>query len=294
MNWSLVQAFLALAEHGSISAAARKIGVTQPTLGRHIHAFEDALGIEVFKRHPRGFSLTEAGEKLLPAARQMQAAMAEITRKAETEAGAKTGTVRIAASIHVAHHVLPQIIAELRAEAPEIELVIHASDDSDNLLFREADIALRMYRPTQLGLITRHIADARIGAFAAQSYVARRGRPGALGDFKRHDMVGFDRSPLIRAELIRLGLEEKDLRFPVRCDNQTAYWELVCAGCGIGFTQVETGRRDPRVTELEMPFIELPTLPLWLTAEESVRHLPRVAVVWDHLAWTLGRHFARY
>ncbi len=293
MDWSRVQAFLAVAEHGSVAGAARALGHSQPTLGRHIRDFEGALGIEVFQRHRRGFSLTQAGTRLLPAARQMQAAMAEIARNAEAEAAQASGTVRLAASVHIAHHVLPRIIAALRAEAPEIDVVIHASDDSDNLLFREADIALRMYRPTQLDLIARHIADVPIGAFASLDYVRRRGQPGGLEDFKRHDLVGYDRSPLIRQELEKLGLSEEDLNFPVRCDNQTAYWELVCAGCGIGFTQVETGRREPRVTELPLP-VDLPSLPIWLTAHETVRRIPRVARVWDHLAPSLAADFARY
>lgn len=290
-DWSRAQAFLAVAEHGSLSAAARAIGQSQPTLGRHIKSFETALGVELFHRHARGFSLTDAGARVLPAARRMHAAMSDMALVAETEASQDVGTVRIACSVHVAHYVLPQIVSELRRTAPQIDLVIDASDDSENLLFREADIALRMYRPTQLDLIARHIADIPIGAFAAISYLDTFGRPRTAQDLRDHALVGYDQSPLIRNELRRLGVAEAELRFPVRCDNQTAYWELVRAGCGIGFTQVITGRRDPMLEEIPLDFA-LPHLPLWITAYEPVRHIPRVATIWTALTEALLAQFA--
>lgn len=293
LDWSRVQAFLAVAEHGSLSAAARALGQSQPTLGRHIKSFEEDLGVEVFHRHARGFSLTEAGERMVPAARKMQTAMHDIVLAADTGANQDTGTVRIACSVHVAHHVLPPIIAELRQTAPGIDLVIDASDDSENLLFREADIALRMYRPRQLDLITRHIADIPMGAFAAVSYLDARGRPSSTADLRHHDLIGYDQAPLIRNELARLGILESDLHFPVRCDNQTAYWQLVRAGCGIGFSQVDTGRRDPAVEQVPLGF-DLPNLPLWLTAHEAVRRIPRVDMIWTLLAQALGARFAPY
>lgn len=291
MDWSHIQAFLAVVDHGSLSAAARALGQSQPTLGRHIKSFEAALGIEVFTRHARGFALTEAGKRLLPTARAMRQAMHDLARTAEAEARQDTGLVRIACSVHVAHYVLPEIIATLRTHAPGIDLVIDASDESENLLFREADIALRMYRPTQLDLIARHITDIPIGAFAARSYLDRRGRPTTMDALRAHDLVGFDLAPQIRTELARLGMSEDSLRFPVRCDNQTAYWELVRAGCGIGFSQIDTARRDPLVEQVPLS-LDLPALPMWLTAHQTVRRIPRVATVWDHLAQTLSARFA--
>lgn len=293
LDWSRVQAFLAVAEHGSLSAAARALGQSQPTLGRHIKSFEDELGVEVFHRHARGFSLTEAGERMVPAARKMQTAMNDIVLAADAGANQDTGTVRIACSVHVAHHVLPPIIAELRQTAPGIDLVIDASDDSENLLFRESDIALRMYRPRQLDLITRHIADITLGAFAATSYLDARGRPSSTEDLMHHDLIGYDRAPLIRNELARMGISEDALHFPVRCDNQTAYWQLVRAGCGIGFSQLDTGHRDPDVEHVPLGF-DLPKLPLWLTAHETVRRIPRVDKVWTLLAQALTARFAPY
>ena len=293
LDWSRVQSFLAVAEHGSLSRAAKELSLTQPTLGRHVRDFETAVGFEVFHRHAKGLALTAAGAKLLAPARAMQAAMNALTLSAEADDSAKQGVVRIASSVHVAHYVLPPIIATLREDAPDIEIVIHASDDSENLLFREADIALRMYRPHQLELVTRHIADIPIGAFATKAYLDRRGRPRAIADLMSHDLVGYDQSPLIRDEMRRLGLDFYAARFAVRCDNQTAYWELVRAGCGIGFTQVETGRSDPNLEQLSLG-LDLTPLPIWLTAHETVRRIPRVAQIWDLLAHALTARFGRY
>lgn len=282
-DWSLVQSFLAVAETGSLSAAATFLGQSQPTLGRHIKTLETALEADLFERHPRGLRLSGVGARLLPAAERMRAAMADLETLAETEAGRPGGTVRIACSVFVAHHVLPPVIARLRQAAPEIALVVHPSDDSDNLVFREADIALRMYRPEQLGLVTRRIAEISMGAFAARDYIQRRGRPGTLEDLFGHDVVGYDRVTLMIDVMARLGVEISAEDFAVRTDNQSAYWELVRAGCGVGFTQAHLGRSDPLVEELFLG-IDIPSLPIWLTAQEDVRRIARVDRIWDLLA----------
>lgn len=281
-DWSLVQSFLAVADTGSLSAAAKQLGHSQPTLGRHIKALEDALGTELFHRHTRGFSLTDTGVHMLPAARQMAAAMAQIALVAEAGSARVEGTVRIACSVFAAHHLLPHIVAHIRAQEPAISVVVQASDDSDNLLFREADIALRMYRPRQLDLITRHVLDIPLGVFAARSYVQRRGRPSTVKEMHSHDLVGYDRLTLILDAMAAMGIPAKPEDFPVRTDNQTAYWELVRAGAGIGFVQAPVGRADPSVVEIDIG-LELPALPVWLTAHEAVRRTPRVSRVWELL-----------
>lgn len=282
-DWSLIQSFLAVAETGSLSSAATALGHSQPTLGRHIKTLEATLGTELFHRHARGLVLTDVGTQVLPAARAMRAAMAQIALAAEAHSDSHSGTVRIACSVFAAHHILPPLIDHARQCEPDISIVVHASDDSDNLLFREADIALRMYRPKQLELVALHIGDIRMGVFAAHSYLQRRGVPQSPDDLRHHDLVGFDQSTLILDAMAALGLEATAEDFPVRCDNQTAYWQLVCAGCGIGFTQMRTGRDDPRVQELPLD-LPLPSLPLWLTAHEVVRRTPRVDRIWGVLA----------
>lgn len=281
-DWSLVQSFLAVAEAGSLTGAAQALEQSQPTVGRHIKDLEDQLGAELFLRHPRGLSLSQLGEEILPMARQMQVAMAQISVQAEAGSAQIAGTVRIACSVFAAHHVLPPVVAQLRSAEPEISIVLQPSDDSENLTFREADIAVRMYRPRQLDLVTRRIADIDMGTFAAKSYIQRRGAPTTIQELFDHDVVGYDQSPLMVRAMRDMGHEITPEAFAVRTDNQSAYWELVRTGCGIGFTQAHLGRSDPMMQELNLG-IDIPALPIWLTARQDVRRIPRVDRIWDLL-----------
>lgn len=283
MDWSLVQSFLAVAETGSLSAAAAALGQSQPTLGRHIKSLEAALGSALFRRRPRGLELTSFGAEIQPAAQAMRMAAQHITNAAELESGELGGTVRIACSVFAAHHILPKVLAEIRTQAPGIALVLQASDDTDNLTFREADIALRMYRPNQDGLIAKKIADIEMSVFAAHSYIQRKGRPETLETLFEHDVVGYDQSPLMIDAVAEFGYQITPDAFCVRTDNQSAYWELVRAGCGIGFSQAHLGRGDPVVEELALD-IPIPALPVWLTTHEDVRRIPRVDHIWNMLA----------
>ncbi|THH36204.1 LysR family transcriptional regulator [Aliishimia ponticola] len=288
LDWTLIQSFLAVAEAGSMSAAAQQLGQSQPTVGRHVKALETALGVELFQRHSRGLRLTAMGAQVLPAAEDMRRAMTQIALAAEAEAGTLEGEVRIACSAYAAHYVLPPIIADIRAAEPAISIILHASDDTKNLTFREADIAVRMYRPTQLDLVARHIGELPIGVFAARSYLDRRGRPGSLAELMTHDLVGFDRTRLILEGMKAAGLSVSPSDFATRCDNQSAYWALLRAGCGIGFGQMNVGRSDPLIEEIKIDGVVLPALPVWLTAMETVRRLPRVDRVWQLLVDGLG------
>ena len=283
IDWSLIRAFVAVAEKGSLSAAARALSSSQPTVGRQVREMEAALGVELFHRHAKGLSLTLTGMQVLPAAQAMRDAAGEIALIAAGKDTGVNGTVRITASVIVAHFVLPPILARLRAEAPGIEIDLVATDATENLLFREADIAVRMYRPEQLDVITRHICDLPLGLFAAKSYLERRGRPETLEELSHHDWVGYDRSDLMIRGMREMGWEVERDFFATRTDDQAGNWQLIAAGCGIGIAQIATGRSDPRVEQL-FPDLETPTLPVWLTAHEAMRRLPRVGRVWDALA----------
>lgn len=287
-DWSLIQSFLAVAQTGSLSAGARASGRSQPTLGRHITALEQALGASLFDRHARGLTLSDTGTRLLPMALQMRSAMNQITLTVAGQSQVLDGTVRITASVFASHHLLPPILAHIRAVEPAIQLDLVPSDATENLLFREADIAVRMYRPTQLDIVTRHIADLGLGVFAARSYLDRAGRPECLQDILDHDLVGYDRNDLILHTMAAMGWTVTRDDFAVRCDNQTTYWELIRAGCGIGFSQASIGRVDPLLEELSFD-LEIPPLTVWLAAHQAMRQTPRIRRVWDLLAEGLKR-----
>lgn len=285
-DWTLIQSFLAVAETGSLSGAARQLNRSQPTLGRHIKTLEQELGAALFNRHPRGLSLSPTGVQVFPMARQVQDQMYAISLTAAGQSQDLQGTVRITASIFASHHVLPPILAEIRHLEPAIELELVPNDSSENLLFRAADIAVRMYRPTQLDIVARHVTDLQLGIFAAHSYLDRAGHPQTAEDLWQHDLVGYDQNDLIVRTIRDLGWEVSHASFATRCDHQSTYWELVRAGCGIGFSQTLVGRADPLVQELDLG-IGIPPLPVWLAAHGTLRQTPRVSRVWDHLAHRL-------
>ncbi|SFR46140.1 transcriptional regulator, LysR family [Yoonia tamlensis] len=282
LDWSLVQAFLAVAEGGSLSAAARMLNASQPTLGRQIKALEVQLRAELFHRQPRGYALTSTGADLVAPARAMRDAVQQIALTAAGQQARLAGSVRISASVAVAADHLPAIVARIRQLEPQIEIEIAPTDDSHNLLFREADIALRMYRPTQLDLVTKHLGDVALGMFAARTYLQTHGQPRGIDDILDHEFVGYDHDDRIIAGFRAAGLDVDRSFFKIRCDHHATYWALVRAGCGIGFAQRVIGQADPAVALIDLGF-PLPKLPIWLTAHAAMRQTPRIKRVWDLL-----------
>lgn len=282
-DWTLIRSFLAVAEAGSLSGAARATGISQPTLGRHIHAVEAALQVQLFTRTAQGQALTGAGQALMPPARAMQAAAADLALTAKGHATGIEGTVRITASRVVSHVILPPILARLRAEEPGLQIDLVPSDTTENLLFGEADIALRMYRPTQPDLVARQIGELPLGLYAAKTYLDRKGRPTGPDDLMRHDFIGQDRMDQIIRVMALMGITVDRSFFPVRCDDPLTYVELVRAGCGLGGILRAVGDPDPALERIDL-IPNLPSLPVWLTAAPRLRQSPRLRRVWDALA----------
>jgi DNA-binding transcriptional LysR family regulator len=282
-DWTLIRSFLAVAEAGSLSGAARVTGISQPTLGRHIQAIEASLQVPLFTRIAQGLALTEAGQALLAPARAMQAAAADLALTARGHATGIEGTVRITASRVVSHYVLPPVLSRLRAEEPGIQIDLVPSDTTENLLFGEADIALRMYRPTQADLVARQIGELPLGLYAAKAYLDRRGRPASVEDLMQMDFVGQDRMDQIIRVMNMLGMDVPRSFFPVRCDDPLTYVELVRAGCGLGGILRRLGDADPELERIGV-IPDLPSLPVWLTAAPRLRQSPRLRRVWDALA----------
>lgn len=287
LDWSLLRSFLAVAEEGSLSGAARRLGQTQPTLGRQIHTLEEELGAPLFQRHARGLSPTEVGLELLPAAREMKAAAARLALAAEGQAASLAGVVRMTASVVVSHAILPPLVARLRQQEPAIEIELVPTDTTENLLYREADLAIRMYRPQQLDLVARHVGDAELGLYASTEYLARRGMPQTEQELLEHEFVGFDRSELIIDAMRSRGWEVDRSFFGVRCDDQSVYWELGRAGCGIVATQVLIGDRDPCMRRVT-PDFSLGALPFWIAVPQALRTTARVRYVLEFLSEELG------
>lgn len=291
-DWALWRSFAAVVSEGSLSAAARRIGYSQPTLGRHIETLEQQLGVLLFDRTIQGLKPTATALRLYEPVKTARQALAEASLVAEGSAGQLEGTVRITSSTVACNYVLPPLLRDLRRTFPAIALELVPSDSVENLLLREADIAVRMFRPTQLELIARKIGELPIVACAHQSYLGLRGIPQSYDDLTRHDLIGFDRSDLLIAGARALGFDLKRDDFVVRTDSQTAAWELMKAGLGIGFAQRNLVRETPGMREL-LPMITPPPLEIWLTTHRELFLSPRIRAIYDRLASALTDYAAR-
>ncbi|HEY4199043.1 MAG TPA: LysR family transcriptional regulator [Devosiaceae bacterium] len=285
-DWSLWRSFAAVIADGSLSAAARSLGLSQPTLGRHIEALEAALGVPLFERTLQGLKPTESALRLYEPVSSARHALAEAALLAAGAQGELGGSVRITASTVVSSYVLPALLAPLRIEFPTISLEIVPSDSAENILMREADIAIRMFRPTQLELITRKLGAIDIRCCAHQDYLARRGTPQQTSDLYDHDLIGMDRSDLLIQGARHAGFDLSRDNFALRTDSQTLMWELIKAGLGVGFAQEPLIRATPGMTLL-LPEIDIQPLEVWLTTHRELFTNRRIRAIYDRLATAL-------
>ncbi|MBZ9892853.1 LysR family transcriptional regulator [Mesorhizobium sp. B2-2-4] len=291
IDWNLIKSFVTVAETGSLSAAARKLSASQPTLGRHISELEQALGVILFRRGRSGYALTEAGATLFERGKAVSEQASAFSRLALGSVEAIEGTVRIAASEVVAAYVLPDMMARLGIEEPGIEVEIVASNQVENLLRRDADIAIRMVKPTQNELVARKVCDIALCACASLAYLDRCGHPREPADLLDHALIGFDRSDEMIRGFTHFGIPVTRNSFRFRADNQIVLWEAVRAGNGIGLGQEPLAERDPLVEKV-LPGLPLPSLPVWLAMHRDVRTSVRIRRVADFLHEELKRYSA--
>jgi DNA-binding transcriptional LysR family regulator len=282
-NWDELRTFVEVARDGSLSAAARRLGLTQPTVGRHIDALEAALGLTLFARSPRGLTPTPAALALEPHVEAMAAAAAALARTASGEAAADRGAVRVTASEIIGSEVLPPILAAFHAEHRGIAIELALSNRTADLARRDADIAVRMVRPTQSGLVARRIGSSRIGLYAHRDYLARFGDPRSLADLANHCVIGFDRdnSSFRGAGDFARALTRETFGF--RCDNDLAQLAALRAGVGIGGCQENIARRMPELMAV-LPNAFHYALEVWLVTREDLKATRRVRLLFDHLA----------
>ena len=282
MNWAHLQSFVAVAEQGSLSGAARQLSSSQPTLSRHIAQLESDLGTRLFERSSGGVVLTPEGSDLMAQASTMADAAARLDTLRDGRAPHMSGTVRITASQIVATYHLPQILTRFHQRYPEVSIELIASDHTENLLRREADIAVRMYRPTQNDVITQHIGALDIGVYATPEYLAQNGTPTGIEDLKEHHIIGYDRSSLIIDGMRAMGLEVSRDFFKFRSDDQVVCWQMVRAGFGIGFNHANIGDADPILVRIAANQM-VGQMPVWLTAHPELRNTPRIRRVFDFM-----------
>lgn len=279
--WTLYRSFLAVARHGSLSHGARAIGLSQPTIGRHIAALEARLGgTTLFTRSARGLKPTEAAQAMLPHVEQMASAASAIRRTLSAPDDALKGVVRISASDIVGGLVLPPILADLRRRHPALTIELSLSNDTEDVLGRAVDIAVRMVRPTQKALLSRKVGRAPVGFYAHRAYADRYGVPRDRAEIPGHALIGFDtETPFTRAAAALLGIDRA--MFALRTDSDLAAHMALKSGFGLGVCQVPLARRQPDLVRV-LPNLSVP-LDIWIVMHEGLKRVARMRAAFDHL-----------
>lgn len=286
-DWNHVRAFLATADEGSLSAAARATHTTQPTIGRQIAALEAELGVELFSRAGRGLTLTPTGLQLIEHARAMADSALRFSRVAAGHSLSLDGPIRISSGEVIAAHWLPPIVAKIRALYPGIQIQIVATNLVSDLGGREADIALRNFRPTEGDLVARKVREDRAYLYATPGYLNAIGNPQTFEQLSTAEFVAFDESDVFMNGLNALGLKLTPRSFPWVSANQQVQWALITQGSGIGVMMESIGDADARVVRVLPEQISFPVA-LWLTSHRDVRTSQRVRTVFDLLAEALS------
>ena len=282
IGWELYRSFLGVLQEGSLSGAARALGITQPTVGRHVSALEDSVGLTLFTRSQTGLLPTEAALALRPYAEEMRSTADALRRVADSQGEGVKGTVRVSASEVVGVEVLPPMVARLREAHPELRVELVMTNRVQDLLQREADIAVRMTPPRQELLIARRVGVVAVGLFAHRSYLARQGTPKTESDLNHHALIGFDQeTPFLRAARKMVPVWTREA-FSIRTDSDVGQLALLRAGCGIGVCQVALAKLDSDLVRVLPRRVEL-KLETWVTMHEDLRSSPRCKVTFDAL-----------
>lgn len=288
-DWNRGRAFLATAEHGSLSAAARALGLTQPTLSRQVAGLEQDLGLLLFERVGKALHLTDSGRDMLDHFQRMGAAAERISLAASGQSTSVEGHVSISASDVTAAFILPQLLPALRRTAPGITIEIVASNTLSDLKKREADIAIRHVRPTQHDLTAKLLFHTRAHCYASDSYAAQTGLPETIADFAQARMIGYGDPARFLPQIASLKLPLTTANFAHWSESGVVGWEMVRQGIGIGLMSETLGNRTAEVSPVLPDLIQEITFPTWLVAHRELHTNPRIRLVFDFLAKHLPR-----
>lgn len=279
-SWDHFRSFLAVLDEGSLSAAARTLGLTQPTVGRHIEALEAMFGTSLFLRVPQGLLPTDTALAMRAQAEVMAASSATLARIASSAHHAAQGTVRISASEIVAIEILPPILAGLQESHPNLEIELSLSDKVEDLLRHQADIAVRMVAPQQGNLLSQRIGAIRLGFHAHTRYLAKHGTPETLEDLHQHRLIGFDRHLAYIRDILKARPDLARISFAFRCDSNAAQFAAIRAGAGIGMCQTTLAKRHDGLVEVLPNQLNI-DLDTYVVMHEDLKHSPRCRVAFD-------------
>ncbi len=287
-DWNQIRAFLATAEEGSLSAAARALGATQPTVGRQVTSLEKDLGVTLFERAGRALVITAAGQDLLEHVQAMGDAASRISMVASGQSGDVAGTVSITASDLLAAGFLPPILQNLRDDAPGLSIDIVASNRLENLTRRDADIAIRHVAPDQPDLIAKRLTDFTAAFYASSDYIERYGLPRTADDVNGHLFIGPRETQQMTEFLSQRGLDIAEHQFKFRSDSGVVIWEMMRAGLGIAVVPSGLWPDSADVIPVFTDF-EPVQFPVWLVTHRELKTSQRIRIVFDSLAAGLSQ-----
>lgn len=282
-DWNQARAFLATVEEGSLSAAARALGLTQPTLGRQVTALEADLDVVLFERVGKSLVLTPSGVELVEHVRTMFEAANRISLAASGQSQTIAGQVRITASDIMSAYILPPALKKLREVAPLLEIDVVAANDIRDLQLREADIAIRHVRPEQPDLIARLVSESTAHFYASKTYLDRYGRPTNFSEMAGHDFIGFGNNDRMIDALNPLGISLTPKNFPLGSQSGVVAWQMAQHGLGIIVMSDEVATGTPNI-ERVLPDMDPIVFPIWLTAHRELHTSRRIRLVYDLLA----------
>ena len=291
-DWNLLRSFLAIYETGTLTQAAIRLNTTQPNMGRHLRELEAHIGETLFVRRPGKLEPNSRARELFEATSPIAIAIREAERVFTGDGGEIAGTVRLAVSEVFAYFVMPKIIAPMLHEQAQLEIELSVSNLSDNLLRRDADIAVRFFRPEQSDIIARKLGQVEFGLFAHEDFIAKFGEPDTFEVPKQGFLTGFDKEPFPLAQSIRGEAPAAPLRFRFRCDSNLARQAIVECGGGIGMFPLDIAATRPALRRVLTDRVKL-VQEVWLCAHEELRRSKRMRFVWDRVGAGIEEYLAQ-
>ncbi len=287
IDWRLIHAFVAVMEEGTLSAAARRVGATQPTLGRQIRELESISGEVLFVRRGLRLEPTPHAIALLPEAQDIERGIAALGRKFLHEGdGAQREKITLTAPTLLADEMLPIVIPALRVALPATRFNVMPSDMLEDIHRRRVDIALRLIKPTQPDLIVQKLGQIEVGLYTSEAYVSIYGMPKSPSDLMDHELILPENYKDI--EMKQFGISIAGAQVVALSNDLRSRLAMMRSGLGISTCHDWIGRRDPSLQRV-LPEIMIASFDVWLVATDDIHRSRALRTAWDILADNIPR-----
>jgi DNA-binding transcriptional LysR family regulator len=282
LDWSDIRLFLAVAEQGTLTAAARAVGFTQPTLGRRIQSLEQSLGLKLFQRTTEGFLLTEAGLALLPAAKRMAEEADAAMRQLAGQEVKLTGTLRISSFDWFSHSVLTDCCSEFLQLHPDVSIELLNDSRLLNLARREADLVFRLQAFDEPDIAQRQLLLLDYGLYAAADFDLS-----LLNTPEQLKLISMDNYFSDLPDVVWLNNQFPGAKLAFSSNSREAQARLCVAGLGLAVLPVRLAEQMQGLQQLPVASAP-PSRPIWLGYHQDLRHQRRLRAFIDFITQRLG------